>query len=374
MLFAGTGHGFFYSKDDGAHWKQFSEGLPAAPVTWIVVPKLWHDVVVSTYGRGLFILKDITPLENEAATPAAGAVTLYRPHPGYREARSGHAGITFSVPAKTPHPVTVEILDSTGTTIRTMRVATRAGYNRASWDLRYDAPKRVDLRTTPIDNPHIWEELRFKGKTVRPITHWGIQGPESTGPIATPGRYTVRLLVDGAPARTQPLTVLKSDAITSSNADLAASTRMQIRIRDDMNEAVDMINALEKMRFQVDTHRRTAASDSSTLVALNALDRKMLDVEFKLVSKSDLNSDDKYYAERYRVYMNLIWLSGEVGSGAGDVAGGANFRPTDASREVLAGIERDLADARTSFTTLVKVDVPAFNTATAGTIEAVSMR
>jgi hypothetical protein len=168
--------------------------------------------------------------------------------------------------------------------------------------------------------------------------------------------------------------VLKSDAITSSNADLAASTRMQIRIRDDMNEAVDMINALEKMRSQVDTHRRTAASDSSTLVALNALDRKMLDVEFKLVSKSDLNSDDKYYAERYRVYMNLIWLSGEVGSGAGDVAGGANFRPTDASREVLAGIERDLADARTSFTTLVKVDVPAFNTATAGTIEAVSMR
>ena len=32
-------------------------GLPAAPVTWIVVPKLWHDVVISTYGRGLFILR-----------------------------------------------------------------------------------------------------------------------------------------------------------------------------------------------------------------------------------------------------------------------------------------------------------------------------
>jgi len=374
MLFAGTGRGFFYSSDDGAHWKQFSEGLPAAPVTWIVVPKLWHDVVVSTYGRGLYILKDITPLENGLGAPTAAAVTLYRPHPGYREARSGHADITFSVPAKTPHPVTMEILDSTGTTIRTLRVATRAGYNRASWDLRYDAPKRVDLRTTPIDNPHIWEELRFKGKTVRPITHWGIQGPEATGPIATPGRYSVRLLVDGAPAQTQPLTVLKSDAITSSNADLAASTRTQIRIRDDMNAAVDMINTLEKMRFQVATQRRASASDSSTLAALDALDRKMLDVELKLVSKSDLNSDDKYYAERYRVYMNLIWLSGEVGSGAGDVAGGANFRPTDASREVLASIERDLADARTNFTTLVKVDVPAFNTATAGTIEAVSMR
>ena len=37
MLFAGTGHAFFYSMDDGAHWTQFKDGLPAAPVTWIEV-------------------------------------------------------------------------------------------------------------------------------------------------------------------------------------------------------------------------------------------------------------------------------------------------------------------------------------------------
>ena len=53
MLFAGTGNGFYYSRDDGAHWTRIKEGLPAAPVTWIVAPKArWHDVVVSTYGRG----------------------------------------------------------------------------------------------------------------------------------------------------------------------------------------------------------------------------------------------------------------------------------------------------------------------------------
>src|SRR5450759_3496615 len=55
MLFAGTGHGFYYSLDDGARWTQLEEGLPAAPVTWIVVPKLWHDVVISTYGRADFL-------------------------------------------------------------------------------------------------------------------------------------------------------------------------------------------------------------------------------------------------------------------------------------------------------------------------------
>ena len=35
----------------------------------------------------------------------------------------------------------------------------------------------------------------------------------------------------------------------------------------------------------------------------------MFDVELKLLSQSDMNSDDKYYVEPYKVYMNLIWLT-----------------------------------------------------------------
>jgi hypothetical protein len=46
-LFVGTGNAFYYSLDDGANWKQFKDGLPAAPVSWIVVQKQAHDVVVS---------------------------------------------------------------------------------------------------------------------------------------------------------------------------------------------------------------------------------------------------------------------------------------------------------------------------------------
>ena len=96
MLYAGTGHGFFYSLDDGAHWTQVSDGLPAAPVSWIVTPnKRWHDVVVSTYGRGIYVLRDIAPLEAPAAADAE--VTLFTPRPGYRQARSGDADITFAL-------------------------------------------------------------------------------------------------------------------------------------------------------------------------------------------------------------------------------------------------------------------------------------
>jgi hypothetical protein len=59
LLFAGTGNGLYYSPDDGGHWAAMQTGLPAAPVTWVVVQPKFHDLVVSTYGRGLFILDDI---------------------------------------------------------------------------------------------------------------------------------------------------------------------------------------------------------------------------------------------------------------------------------------------------------------------------
>jgi len=66
LLFAGTGNGFYYSLDDGGHWTALDTGLPHAPVTWAVVQKGFHDLVISTYERGLYILDDITPLEQLA--------------------------------------------------------------------------------------------------------------------------------------------------------------------------------------------------------------------------------------------------------------------------------------------------------------------
>jgi hypothetical protein len=72
-------------------------------------------------------------------------------------------------------------------------------------------------------------------------------------------------------------------------------------------------------------------------------------------------SDDKYFVQAYKVYSNLIWLNGAVGTGAGDEAGGADYRPTDTQVAVLETIEKDLASARDEYKAVVKTDVPAFN-------------
>ncbi len=365
MLFAGTGHGFFYSLDDGAHWTQFKEGLPAAPVTWIVVPKLHHDVVVSTYGRGLFLLHDISRLEQSDQVPTEAATYLFAPRPGFRQARNGSVDFLYSLKAAPAGPVQIEILDQSGAVIRTMPASARAGFNRASWDLRYDAPQRVALRTTPPDNPHIWEEPRFSGRDTRPIVHWGIEGAAGAAPIAAPGKYSVRLRVNGQ-VLTRPIEVLKDPAIPSSDADLAASTKAQLRIRDDLNATVDVINRIEVMRKQLENQSTIAKGKPAAEKALTNMDEKLLALEMRLLSHTDLHSDDKWYVEAYKVYMNLVWLNGVVGSGAGDVAGGAEYRPTDASLAVLEMIEKDLAAAKTDFAAVMEKDVAAFDRAALG--------
>ena len=97
--------------------------------------------------------------------------------------------------------------------------------------------------------------------------------------------------------------------------------------------------------------------------ALRDLDKKMMDVELMLLTRTEMHSDDKWYVEAYKVYMNLVWLNGVIGSGAGDVQGGADYRPTDASLEILAMLEKDLAAAQAAFDTVVEKDVAAFNRA-----------
>jgi hypothetical protein len=97
------------------------------------------------------------------------------------------------------------------------------------------------------------------------------------------------------------------------------------------------------------------------LKSVQDMDQKMQTVEYKLITKALSTSDDKYFIAAYNVYFNLIWLNGEVGTGAGDVAGGADYGPTDTALDLTAMIEKDLAAAKAEYRTLMDKDVPAFN-------------
>ncbi len=157
--------------------------------------------------------------------------------------------------------------------------------------------------------------------------------------------------------------------------DLDLSVKLQLRLRDDISAAADMINTIEIMRKQLEDVQKAYKDDpakADLLKQVAAMDKKLFEVESKLLEPAQMTSDDKYFQQAYRVYMNLIWLNGEVGPGAGDVSGGADFPPTDTSVSLMETIEKDLNGAKADYKHVMDEEVPAFNRAVGGTITPLS--
>ena len=178
MLFAGTGQRVLLLDGRRAHWTQFKDGLPAAPVSWIVVEPRYHDVVVSTYGRGLFVLRDITRLEQADQVDSGAPAYLYAPRPGFRQGAQRERGVPLLAEGRVGRPC--RLRDPRRGRRRdphARRARRRAGLNRATWDLRYERRRRSSCgRFRPT--------TRTSGR--RRASWGGTRGRSSTG--ASSGR------------------------------------------------------------------------------------------------------------------------------------------------------------------------------------------
>ncbi len=367
VLFAGTGHAFFYSRDAGDTWTQFKDRLPATPVNWIEVPKNAPEVAVATYGRGVWILRDVWRLEIGDEELRADDLVIHEPRPAIRQATGGEATFVFTLNAAPTGPIAMEILDGGGEVVSTTQVRAQEGLNQATWDLRYPAPDRPVLRSLPPDNPHIWEAGRWEGRA-REVSHWGL-GAAGWQPPAAPGNYTVRMTFDGRRYE-KPFEIWRDVTLPSTDSDLVAGTRLQSNIVAAINEVTDKINRIEIMRMQVEDLREQHANDAEINDALAGLYEKMYTTELHFLSRTEMHSDDKWYVEKYRLYMNLVWLLAEVGGRGGDVAGGAGYRPTNAALGVFEDRLRDLDAARIDFDRLME-EVEAFNRAHEGRLPSI---
>ena len=161
LLYAGTENALFVSFDDGKAWESLQTNLPQAPVHWLTIQEHFNDLVVGTYGRGFWILDDMTPLQQ--LTPRCGpAAHLFAPRPAYDSAPSSVAtrrrrarrrdAIRPTAPRSTSGSGRAEgprraerSATRRATVIRTEKRAGVVGMNRWWWDLRAraDARRRV---------------------------------------------------------------------------------------------------------------------------------------------------------------------------------------------------------------------------------------
>ena len=365
LLFAGEGNALYYSLNDGQSWTQFNKGLPPSPVTWSVVQRRFHDLVVSTYGRGIYILDDISPLEqmaHEAKTPEAGKGTrFFTPRPTYRLLHGANVFFDYSLRAAPTKPVKLEIFDAKGGLVRSITTTGHAGLNRIAWNMHYDKPRQVLLRTLPPENPHIFYTGRFYDKADRPVTHWGMYDMPS--PMAAPGNYTAKLTAEGE-TDSRPVVILADPKSPGSPQQIQASVKLQLQIGSEIDKVSAMVNHIEWMRQQlavVEGMLREQKSEAALAKAAQVADEQMQDVEYELLSKSLAAGDDKSFLSAWKIYYNLVWLEAQVGSGAGDVAGGTDYAPTDTEYSLFKLIEQKLAKAEEDYHRLMSQQLPAFN-------------
>ncbi len=155
LLTLGTELGVYASWNDGESWVSLRNELPAVPVLETVVQPRDGDLIIATHGRGMYILDDITPLEQLADAMKGDSVFLFDGPPAIRWqtwGRDNPIGAKEWIGQNPPlgamidfyskgsaGPATIQIATAAGQHIRTMVVPVTAGVNRAIWDLRYDA-------------------------------------------------------------------------------------------------------------------------------------------------------------------------------------------------------------------------------------------
>jgi photosystem II stability/assembly factor-like uncharacterized protein len=407
LLYAGTENALYVSFDDGGRWEPLQSKLPHAPVYWLTVQEHFHDLVVGTYGRGFYILDDVSPIEQLTEEIRTSASHLFEPQRGYRfrgssqpslapigtsrgenpkygaalsywlrDAVKEPAGATASeeseAQAGSPSddekpkkgPVEITILDASGKKIRTIHGTNKKGMNRVYWDLRYEPTLEVRLRSTPPGNPHVWEEKRFRGKDHRGIYYYGITALKN-GPLVPPGTYTAKLSVEGKES-TQKITVAKDPNSAGTEADVLAGSKMSFAIYEDTNAAARMINRLEWSRWQVEGVRKMLKAQKAPdddVKAADDLEKKLRAVEDRLLQPTVAENDQKSFRGPLELYLKLLWLQAEVGPGAADVSGNADLPPTQPELEVYDLLSKQLAETRKDFDELYAKTLPAFNEA-----------
>jgi photosystem II stability/assembly factor-like uncharacterized protein len=238
LLYAGTEFGMFISYDNGAHWQAFQLNMPVTPITDI---KIHHkDLVVSTQGRALWILDDISGIEQLTPQATPTSAHLFKPRDGYRTRVSPNLlgpAVNYFLPAEPAGRVTLDILDAKGTVVNSYNsdapVAGRGGRGGRGAGGGGAAPGG-DAPAFDAGGGG-----GFGGRVTTRVTKsagmnrvvWDLRG--QNGLTLPPGQYQARLTID-AVVQTQPLTVLIDPRIAAegvTTADLVEQHDHNVRVR-----------------------------------------------------------------------------------------------------------------------------------------------
>jgi photosystem II stability/assembly factor-like uncharacterized protein len=336
LLYVGTELGLHASWSGGIEWTRLHLGnLPAVAVHEVLVHPRDNDLVLATHGRAIWMFDDATPIQQMSAALAARGAHLFpmrvttRFNQGdqtwnwgnqqFRGANAPYGAIiTYWLKAKPAADslVKVEILQD-GRVIRALRrPAAAAGFNRATWDLRMDAPRVLSDMPGDSAEPGDWRG--------RPM-----------GPQVLPGQYVVRLTVAGE-SQEQPLTVRIDPSAQVTELQLRDQFEQAQRLNAAIASIIDTERNLVAFKGQVD-ERRTSGTEMRGDAAREmsrAAGEEIVKLDSVRLQLTRPRSDKvPFYSEGPRPLERAMSLMGAVDNGLTPVIEG--------QREYLGDVRRD---------------------------------
>jgi photosystem II stability/assembly factor-like uncharacterized protein len=313
LLFVGTEFGAFFSIHGGGKWIRLKGGLPTIAVRDMAIQARENDLVVATFGRGFYVLDNITPLRQVKADtlqqavsffPAKDALMYVERHllGGRHKAFQGDAfytadnppfGATFTYYLKDkiktkkearqdaekeaakknqtlPYPsndqlrseaeelkpeLYVMVYDDSGAPIRRVDGPLEEGFHRLTWDLRYPTPSET--------------EEQHPGEEFTPST--------GQGPLVMPGKYSARLFkrIDGVVtelAGPQSFAVIGDGTSGISPADRTAQEEFHRRVASLYRAVSGAINSANEVQTRLKAIRKALQDAPRTEPLMEAAD------------------------------------------------------------------------------------------------------
>ena len=275
LLFVGTERGAYFSIDRGQNWIKFEGNFPIVPVDDIAIHPRENDLIFGTHGRSIYVLDDITPLEQLSKDILDSESNLFKIRSSERFQVYNHKGFSDHKKFRGPNPpfgaiityylnlelekeekVLITILDNEGKEINKIEGTKKHGFNRVNWNLRYEFVSPEKGSSTPLRS------------------------------FVVPGKYTVKLTVKGKSMET-PVVVEMDPRIEASKTDLIAQRDASLRLGKLYTKGTKINQHILSLQDQIKDIKglltKTDNMDESIKVDINSFDEKMKKVQTKLM-------------------------------------------------------------------------------------------
>ncbi|MEJ2421787.1 MAG: hypothetical protein P8018_08760 [Acidobacteriota bacterium] len=369
LLFLGSARGLYYSMDDGASWARMKSNFPTVPVYDLAFQKRTHDLVVATHGRGVFVLDNITPMEEMSAQVENSAFHLFSALPAvmfhYRHKGEYSHMSTYSAPnppdgavidyylrkglkptkeekEKKQTPVKVVITDSQGKTVNTLYGPAKAGVNRFVWKFRYKGAQRLSPSIKPLT------KKERKKKTSN----------NQRGPSVVPGIYKAKITAAGK-TQTVSFQVKADPRIPFDTGAARLQLAAALQLRDELSALNRMVNRIQSLHEQFNLLKKTAGADAvkygpvlksgeKVLKKLDALRNSV----FNMKVQRDVGEDDIHFLSDFHGDLRGLYFG---------VAFPYDEAPNAMQKRMMSQYGQKLSNVLERYNQIVDTDLGAWN-------------